>query len=480
MPKTKKTLPNVSSDTRRPDPHKDLPSIQALYQKVAPVDFIGGLLQRFHLRRNNGVFTLPVVLWLMIYQRLDGKGTLFAAVQHLVCGLPAGMTPKPSKRLSERTISGNTGGYNQARHKLPLKVAEQVFDHAFDQLMAQQESKALRGCGLRVFVIDGATLLLRHTPELVAAYPPSRNQFGESHWPVMRVVVAHELSSGIAMRPHSGPVNGPKAASEQRLIEACMSRLPAGSALIGDRNFGVFSVAYEAQRQNHPVLLRMTSERAKHAFGLGLNNGTDRPVAWTASRYDRARHPDLPADACVHGRLLARRVYPSDGSGPVMLYLFTTLDLPEEDIVKLYGQRWNIETDLRTVKKTIRLEMLESKTPEMAAKELVLAIMAYNLVRAVIAESARRTQLDPRGYSFSRVQDVLNTWLPYLDTLSSEEEFQAEYERMMKYVAQCRLYKRKKPKSYPREVWGRPQVFPRRKATAPRKPASTSLKATRS
>ena len=112
-------------------------------------------------------------------------------------------------------------------------------------------------------------------------------------------------------------------------------------------------------------------------------------------------------------------------------------------LCELYGLRWNVETDLRTIKKTIRLEMLRCKTPGMVAKELVLAVTAYNLVRAVIQESAQRTGIDPRQYSFSQVQDVIDTWLPYIASITSERKRNAEYRRMMKCVAQCKLYKRK-------------------------------------
>jgi hypothetical protein len=154
------------------------------------------------------------------------------------------------------------------------------------------------------------------------------------------------------------------------------------------------------------------------------------------------------------------KVYPSDGSAPIKLYLFTTLDLPPKEIVQIYALRWNVETDLRTIKKTIRLEMLNCQTPEMVSKELILAVTAYNSVRAVINESAHRTGMNPRQYSFSRVQDLINAWLPRIACISSEAERQAEYERMIRYAGQCKLYKRKKLTSYPRAVWHRRRTFP--------------------
>jgi len=462
-------MPNSQSSSAHHD--EGFPSILALFLRMVPLQYFARLLSP-RKRRHNDVFTLPMVIWLMIFQRLDPKGTLSAAVQQVISGNTAVLVVKPSKRLREHTVSGNTGGYNQARHKLPLEVVRQVSDEMFEQLRAVRAHTSPES-SVPMFILDGSTILMPNTPALREAYPPSRNQYGESHWPIMRVLVAHELRSGVAVRPESGPANGPKALSEQQLTGPMLDRLPTGAGIMGDRNFGVFSVAWEAQQRHRPVLLRLTETRAQHAFGLGFCSGTDCKVDWKASKHDRTRHPELPRDACAHGRLLVRTVYPNDGSASFKLYLFTTLDLPADEIFQSYGLRWDVETDLRTIKKTIRLEMLDCETPEMVAKELVVAIMAYNLVRAVIDESARQTGMNPREYSFSRVQDVVNAWLPLIASKSSESERQAATELMMKYVAQCKLYKRKKRKSYPRKLWLRRRSFPVRRC-APLPNATTT------
>jgi hypothetical protein len=427
-----------------------IPSVLALYLRLAPITFFAQSNSK--QRRHRCIFSLPVVIWLMIFQRLQDRRTLVAAVQHVIRGLPPKLNPRPCRRLREGSVSSNTGGYNKARQKLPLEIVQTVSDQIFDQLMSSE-------AGLHLFLLDGTTLTMPCTPSLLEAYPPSRNQNGESHWPILRLLVAHELESGIALRPEWGP----KSVSEQRLTETLLKRLPARAGIMGDQNFGVFSIAWAAQQLDHPVLLRVTPVRAKRAFGSASNSGTDLKVEWNPSRNERESHPELPCDASVKGRLIIQKVYPSDGSGPLKLYLFTTLDLPAKEIVQLYTERWNIETDLRTIKRTISLEMLDCKTPDMIAKELTLAITAYNLVRAVINESARRTGMDPRQYSFSRVLELINAWLPHLACITSDAEREEEYERMIRYAGQCKLYKRKKSASYPREVWYRRRTFPPRK-----------------
>jgi hypothetical protein len=148
----------------------------------------------------------------------------------------------------------------------------------------------------------------------------------------------------------------------------------------------------------------------------------------------------------------------------LILYFFTTLGLPVEQILQLYGQRWDIETDLRSLKQTIQLEMLRCRSVEMIAKELILSIVGYNLVRAVMNAAAEQHDLDPRRLSFSRCQDVVNAALPRLETAATPAEYQARLRRMLRLVASCKLPDRSQRPTTPRHVWGHACKFPKRKA----------------
>ena len=149
-----------------------------------------------------------------------------------------------------------------------------------------------------------------------------------------------------------------------------------------------------------------------------------------------------------------------------LLYLFTTLDLPVEEILGIYKLRWRVETDLRSLKRTVGLHQLSSKSPDMVEKELLLAVAAYNLVRAVMCLAARRANLTPRQLSFSFVQTVVEAALPGLDHAATDEEYQQRLDRMLRYAAQGKLPNRSRARSYPREVWGRGGHFPTRKRVA--------------
>jgi hypothetical protein len=438
------------------------------FQELLSADFLAQAQTEAGVKCNNSVYSPLVVLWLLVAQRLCGGASLGDAVLELLRGLPAGFWPRPCKRIREwrehgKTPSSNTGAYNQARLALPLSIVQKSCDHIFEQLVAQVGKPASDG-GTRAFLLDGSSMRAAHTPELCEAYPPGSNQHGESHWPVIRVLVAHELDTGLAMRPEWGAMYGDEAVSEQALLQTAIDRLPSGSMVVGDANFGVFSVAHAAARGKHPVLLRLTAERARRLAGEVLRDGIDRVVLWKPTAADRKTHPDLPSDACVAGRLLVRQVQPNDGGAALLLPFFTTLPSSVEDIYHLYGQRWRIETDLRTLKSTLCLDQLTCATPDMVAKEIEMGITAYNLVRALIGVAAQHSGIPPRGYSFTKVRRILEVFGPALANAPDQNSAQRILDQIMTYVQQSKLPRRKRKRPYyPREVWQRGAYFPSRK-----------------
>jgi hypothetical protein len=337
---------------------------------------------------------------------------------------------------------------------------------SMDELIERLRSRLLEsGSALpqRVYLLDGSSLQLEHEPELEKAYPPGSNQHGKAHWPLMRVVVLHDLETGLAEHPYWGPMNGRHAVSEQALAERATQHAPAGSVIVGDRNFGIFSTVYSAQQQGHRVVVRLTAVRArsKSLMGGPISRVGDYPLCWRPSRWDGKGQRAWPEGACVEGRVIAWRV--GRGKHKQWLYLFTTSSLPAEEVVKLYGRRWNIETDLRSLKQTVRLQRITAQSADMMEKELLAAVMAYNLVRAIMFLAAQRAKIDARQLSFTYACNIVLDGYPKILAARGVKQKQQELENIIDLVARCRLPNRTKRRSYPREVWGRGYRFPIRR-----------------
>jgi Transposase DDE domain len=437
---------------------------ERILQTTVSASFIEQLCRRRRIKARRGIYSLAVVVWLMIYQRLNSKRTLSAAVQFLA--REGGHWPQrsqDSKRKGEWRISTRTGGYCRARLKMPKLIATDVCDHIFDQLQVLMREQ-LPDVGRPLFAIDGTTLRLQHRPELVKAYPPGSNQHGENHWPTMLLVAFHDVHTGLAMRPSWGPMYGKQAVGEQALAREALQRLPMDAIVLADSDFGIFALAHAVEHTQRSMIFRLTAARVQKVLsGMSLRPGRRLKVKWEASRWDRSAHPDLPEGAFVEGWVMACRNPAREGE---MLFFFTTLDVKPKRILALYKLRWNIETDLRSLKRTVDLHQVTSKSQSMAEKEILMAICAYNVVRAVQYLSASAVGLTPRQLSFSTAQDAVMAAWPYLQRASTQAEFHAEVQRLLLVVAQGKLPERSHRRSYPREIWGRGGRFPFRRSPA--------------
>jgi putative transposase len=440
----------------------DVADVLSWFRKIAPDSYFDTLAKEHCPRTRKRVYWLTTVVWLMIYQRVYGDGSLGLAVYALLQGGGFGwQRPRQArKRVQAKRVSASTGAYCQARQRLPTLVAERVSDDIFERLQRQVQGPCPE-LGRPVFVIDGTTLRLAHTADLVQAFPPGHNQYGENHWPVQLVVAFHDAHTGLAARPSWGAMYGPQAVSEQQLAEQALERLPAEAVVLADGNFGIFAFAYAVQRSQRPVLLRLTASRAQKILGTPvLRSGTHRQVTWAASRWDQKHHPGLPEQARMEGWVV---VCGHPARPKEKLCLFTTLELAPQQLLEIYKLRWNIETDLRSLKRTVGLHQIHSPSVSMVEKELLLAVAAYNFVRAIMFLAAQRAGLAPRQLSFAGVQAAVLAALPGLDRAASRAEYHRRLEQLLEYAAQARLPRRKRKRSFPREIWSRGGHFPWRR-----------------
>jgi hypothetical protein len=435
-------------------------SVLNLYLQIAPAELFRLLQRQSGHVTHDGIYSARLVIWMMMNQRLQAAGTLARSVEQLVQGRFAPLLSR-CKRVEERRIGLGTGGYCQARQNLPKLLVSRTVNELIERLRQRMGQPAVEGQP-RVYVLDGSSLQLEYGAELVKAYPQAQNRYGKSHRPVVRIVVLHDVDSGLAERPYWGPMYGPRAVSEQALAEQATQHVPPGSVIIGDRNFGIFSVAYQAQQQGHGIIVRLTAVRAHKLAGGAISRAVDQPVEWRTSRWDGKKNRTWAADASVQGRLIAQLV--GRGKHKQWLYLFTTLTLPAEQIVACYGKRWRIETDLRSLKQTVRLQQLSVQSADMMEKELLVAVLAYNLVRTIMYLAAERSGGDPRQLSFTYACNIVLDGYPKILAARGAKQREQELDGIIELVARCKLPRRTKRRSYPRAVWGRGFHFPIRKA----------------
>ena len=224
--------------------------------------------------------------------------------------------------------------------------------------------------------------------------------------------------------------------------------------ILGDRNFGVYSVVRSSDSAHGHGLFRLTKARAAklaRTAGLALRPGLDALLSWTPSPHDQCP-PELTRTP-VQGRLLVARIH-RPGFPCLTLYLFTTLrdqvQCSAQALVQLYAQRWQIEVCFRYIKAQMDLGFLECAWADMAHKEWLAGLIAYNLIRWTMGAAAALAQVPVEVLSFSRARELLQGWL----IRSSVGGFTlASWERLLGRIAQARLPKRRKKRpSEPRAI----------------------------
>jgi hypothetical protein len=405
------------------------------------------------------VYTPWVVTWLLVYQRLHGNASLSAAVDHFLTQFPAHARPDCAW-CRDHMVSANPGAYSAARSDLEGRVVEVAAQRVFGTLVrAYPPSWRDR----RAFILDGTTLALAPTKELTRTFPPASNQHGRSHWPVMHLVVAHELASGLAAAPQYGAMYGPNAVGEVDLAVRLLGALPDRSVLLADRNFGVFGFVHGATGAGHDVVVRLTESRFRALVKKGTWVDEGRwSLIWEPSPADRKTHTQLPPDATVRGWVHEVRVRPD-----LTLWLLSTVDATGAELATLYGQRARVETDIRDLKVALKLDQLRGQSESMVVKELWAARVAYNLTTQVRRLAAARIGVEPRRLSFAGVWSLVRAFVPMLHVDQTEAQRQAVFEQLLRACGQRKLPTRKPGRSYPREVIARRRKFPERKRVKP-------------
>ena len=137
--------------------------------------------------------------------------------------------------------------------------------------------------------------------------------------------------------------------------------------------------------------------------------------------------------------------------------LVTTLlehrQVSKDDLSTLYARRWNVELDLRNLKTTMGMDVLSCQTPQMNEKQLWVHLLAYNLIRLLMAQAARKAGIDPRTLSFKHTVQLWTEWVSR--GLSATKDCGL----LFRLIAQCSVgnrpgrieprMRKRRPKPYP-------------------------------
>jgi hypothetical protein len=301
----------------------------------------------------------------------------------------------------------HTGAYCRARQRVPLKLLSTLVRQT-GQRITTQAPEPWRWRGRPVRLVDGTTVVLPDTPANQAAYPQPRSQKPGLGFPICRIVGLLCLESGAVLNAAIGPYQG-KGGDEQTLLRSILHTLERGDVLVGDAFYATYfllcslrELGIDAVFEQYGARQRRTDFRCGQRLGprdhlIVLPKPIHKPDWMTQTDFDQAPSTLMVRELRTGGKTLV-----------------TTLLCPKAThksaLKALFRSRWHVELDLRNIKSTLGMEQLSCQTPTMARKEMWVYLLAYNLIRLMMAQAARHTGSRPRQLSFKHTLQLYIAW----------------------------------------------------------------------
>jgi len=305
-----------------------------------------------------------------------------------------------ARRLSERAsqrqaaCSLNSGPYCRARKRLPLGLIRRLALKVGETL--EQDSPVdWKWRGRSIKLMDGTTISMPDTESNQSVYPQSGMQQAGLGFPLAMLVAVISLSTGAVLEWALGPCRG-KHTGEQALFRQLMPRLDSGDIILADRYHCNYFTAALLMERGVDLVTRQHQRRITD-FRRGRRLGRqDHLVDWI--RPQRPAWMDAETYAAMPERLSMRE---TEIGGRVLVTTLTDAKtVSAADVDALYGRRWQVEVNLRSIKAEMGMDVLRTQTASMIDKEIAVYLLAYNLVCALMVRAAAGSGVEARALSF--------------------------------------------------------------------------------
>lgn len=373
-------------------------------------------------------FTTILTFWAFLAQVLDHAGSCRRALSKVqaLC---------VSKKL--KPVSDCTAAYCRARAKLSAKLLIRVL--RFVSLAVQRAAGDFDSTPGRLLVIDGTSFTLPDSSSNRAQYAYASGQKPGCGFPIMNALGLFDVHTGACLRL----VKSNRLVHDSALAWRIIGSLRKGDILLADRAFCSYAFIHELQRRGVFVIMRLHQSRARTVdMRKGKRLGpADRLQTWIkparSKKASLQRHTSLPDTLQV--RVIERSIT-MRGRRPESLYFITTLLAPSthsaESITAAYLRRWEVELFFDDIKTSQNMETLRCESPHMIARELLMHMIAYNLVRLLMVEAEKKRPAGQAGrLSFKGTLDRVTAWHGTLWGCQSPRESQSRRDKLLELIA---------------------------------------------
>lgn len=373
-------------------------------------DDVHGLCDELHIEFRERDFTPAITLGLFVSQCLS-RGD--------ACSTVVTKFNRERKRQGLTPCSEDASAYCKARAKLSVELADCLGTRIVDLLRDKAKSQ-WKWRGLNVYLVDGLVFRAPDTAANQEAYPQPSTQKEGLGFPQIRCVVTSCLATGCIINYNTAPMKG-KLTGEVSLFREKHGDFSFGDVVVADSNFESFYDSVLLNRRGVHLVCGIKSSR--NCPFEGVCEVMDEKIITlpkprnNKNRFTPEQWQQLPDD--VQYRAIRYRL---TGRTEVLTIVTTLIDqkrFSAEDIMELYGLRWDVETDIACWKTTMGFCDLRCRTPENLDREIAVGVLSYNLVRSLMNDAAAVLEIHPREVSFSRSRDA---WLSFSDEIATSND----------------------------------------------------------
>ena len=288
----------------------------------------------------------------------------------------------------------------QARSRLPEGVLTGlIFRRAVEG--RRRFGRAYRWHGRWVFRADGSTVSMPDEPSLVEEFGYADTRHGRSRFPVARITFI-ELAGLKVIWDYR--LDDYRCSEESQLYDL-WHILPTGCICLLDRKFCSFYNLAKLRQRRIGVVTPLHQRRDPwRLIRLGRPLGKDEwLVPLNLAPQLRRRYHDASLPKRLWVRLIRVRFW--RGQRRHTLWLVTTLigprKYPRAEVAELYRTRWGIETRIGSLKTTLEMNVLRSKSPAAVRREVASIILGHNVVWMLVHESSQATDTPAQDISFA-------------------------------------------------------------------------------
>lgn len=369
------------------------------------------------------LYTSLNIFWLFLAQVLTGNGSCRRAVRRALSWLGGGGA----------RASANTAAYCKARARLPIAWLESVLAATRSPKPASGD-KGWRWHGLRVLVVDGTSARAPDTPANQAAWPQPKTQKPGCGFPVVHLVAAFDLGTGCLEHVREGRLYE----HERELFASMRAALNKGDVVLADRGLCSFAEFHELTKAGLHAVMRKNARLHKGLVTVRRLGPRERIARWHRSAapsrgYTREQWKALPATMLVREiEVVVTRPGFRTQRYVVLTTLLDTKAHKAADFAELYHRRWQAELHFDEIKTAMGMNELRCKSPAMVRRELLVYLIAYNLVRLAMLKTAIAHHVPIERLSFTGTLHTIDEWLP---AQSAGARARATWKELMRHLA---------------------------------------------